>query len=478
MGRKKKKTKGGRGTVALRTDAKGNVAYDEILRQGQNKDKIIYSKYQDLVPVNPSGNEEDELARPSDKQIAEHTEATRKALEKRLSGRLSASTPRTGAKKQTDEPVFIKYTPANQSALHNSGATSRILKLHEMPTDPLEPPKFRCSKGPRAPPSPPVPVMHSPPRKVTLKDQQNWKVPPCVSNWKNNRGYVIPLHQRVAADGRHLQSTAINDKFAELAGALYIAERTARKEVEMRAAAVLKKMKEQKKTRTKQLKEIAKDVMRGNMDDMSEREAETPIFDRGTPVRGTPSLKEQQEGKDARDRIREERKRERRKQRAKERHKPGARDRTKARDISEKIALGQASGKQAGGVYDSRLFDRESGMQQGFGADDGYNLYDKPLFATKSQTIYKPTQLNDVEDIKGGTERFKAHQGFEGASASRGNAPVQFEKDTEDPFGMAEIAKDKDREKSHARSRKRSRRSASPDSDSDSDDRRSKRRRR
>lgn len=38
---------------------------------------------------------------------------------------------------------------------------------------------------PKGPGSPPVPVMHSPPRAVSVKDQQDWKIPPCISNWKN-----------------------------------------------------------------------------------------------------------------------------------------------------------------------------------------------------------------------------------------------------------------------------------------------------
>lgn len=40
---------------------------------------------------------------------------------------------------------------------------------------------------------------------VTVQDQQAWKVPPCVSNWKNARGYTIPLDKRLAADGRCVQ---------------------------------------------------------------------------------------------------------------------------------------------------------------------------------------------------------------------------------------------------------------------------------
>ena len=61
------------------------------------------------------------------------------------------------------------------------------------------------SKVPRGPPSPPAPVMHSPTRKVTVKEQQDWKIPPCISNWKNQKGYTIPLDKRLAADGRGLQ---------------------------------------------------------------------------------------------------------------------------------------------------------------------------------------------------------------------------------------------------------------------------------
>ena len=70
--------------------------------------------------------------------------------------------------------------------------------------------------------------MHSPPRPVSVKDQQDWKIPPCISNWKNAKGYTIPLDKRLAADGRGLQETAINDNFAQFTEALYVAEQTAR----------------------------------------------------------------------------------------------------------------------------------------------------------------------------------------------------------------------------------------------------------
>lgn len=39
------------------------------------------------------------------------------------------------------------------------------------------------------------------------------------------QGYTIPLDKRLAADGRGLQQVHINENFAKLAEALYIADR-------------------------------------------------------------------------------------------------------------------------------------------------------------------------------------------------------------------------------------------------------------
>merc|ERR1712217_389305 len=80
----------------------------------------------------------------------------------------------------------------------------------------------------------PVPVMHSPPNTLYSKKTLNWKIPPVVSNWKNVKGYIIPLDKRLLADGRNLQEAKINDNFAKLSEALYIAEQKAREDTELR----------------------------------------------------------------------------------------------------------------------------------------------------------------------------------------------------------------------------------------------------
>lgn len=153
---------------------------------------------------------------------------------------------------------------------HNSGCAQRLLRLEDVAVDPLDPPRFKHKRVPAARFSPPPPVLHSPTRKaalsntasptccacsssrfkcfppyqsrtasagsaritrcalrfysrsvlpcpalhcfyagkLTLQDQQDWKIPPCVSNWKNQKGYTIPLDKRVAADGRNLQDVS------------------------------------------------------------------------------------------------------------------------------------------------------------------------------------------------------------------------------------------------------------------------------
>ncbi|GJX54013.1 collinsiaVII-like protein [Tanacetum coccineum] len=44
-----------------------------------------------------------------------------------------------------------------------------------------------------------VTVMHSPPRPVTVEDQQEWKITLCISILKNVKGYIVPLDIQIAA---------------------------------------------------------------------------------------------------------------------------------------------------------------------------------------------------------------------------------------------------------------------------------------
>ena len=145
------------------------------------------------------------MERPSEEDIATTTEKTRLALEKLVNGKIKAAQPKnvpgTGGKSQ-----FVRYTPGQGQ--DGGPLKQRVIKITEVIEDPLEPPRFKHKKIPRGPPSPPAPVLRSPPRKASAQEQKEWMIPPCISNWKNNKGFTIPLDKRLAADGRGLQDVS------------------------------------------------------------------------------------------------------------------------------------------------------------------------------------------------------------------------------------------------------------------------------
>jgi SNW domain-containing protein 1 len=179
---------------------------------------------------------------------------------------------------------------------------------------------------------------------------------------------------------------------------------------------------------------------------------------------------QEREERRRRDELREERRRERERERrleAKDGHGPAKKSkltRDRERDVGEKIALGMANVGATGEVaYDSRLFNQEQGMGTGFGAEDSYNLYDKPLFTTRESNLFKPVKNRDEEVYAGAaggdgdirTEKFKADRGFSGAErdgaaaaggAKRG-AGVEYEHAAveADPFGLEQFMQNVDK---------------------------------
>ncbi|KAM4898444.1 LOW QUALITY PROTEIN: SNW domain-containing protein 1 [Sylvia borin] len=428
MGRKKKTSN----ALAVQVDAEGKIKYDAIARQGQSKDKVIYSKYTDLVPKEVMNLDDPELQRPDEEAIREITEKTRAALEKSVSQKVAAAMPVRAADKLAPAQ-YIRYTPSQQGVAFNSGAKQRVIRMVEMQKDPMEPPRFKINKKiPRGPPSPPAPVMHSPSRKMTVKEQQEWKIPPCISNWKNAKGYTIPLDKRLAADGRGLQTVHINENFAKLAEALYIADRKAREAVEMRAQVERKMAQKEKEKHEEKLREMAQKA----------RERRAGIK--------THVEKEDGEARE-RDEIRHDRRKERQHDRNLSRAAPDKRSklqRNENRDISEVIALGVPNPRPSNEIqYDQRLFNQSKGMDSGFagGEDEIYNVYDQPWRSGKdmAQNIYRPSKNVD-KDMYGDdlearikTNRFVPDKEFSNSDRNtrgRGrDGPVQFE---EDPFGL------------------------------------------
>lgn len=56
--------------LLVKTDKDGKIRYDELIRQGHNKDRIIYSKFSDLLPKTIE-DDDPELCKPSQESIEE-----------------------------------------------------------------------------------------------------------------------------------------------------------------------------------------------------------------------------------------------------------------------------------------------------------------------------------------------------------------------------------------------------------------------
>jgi SNW domain-containing protein 1 len=464
--------------LAIQVNADGKVKYDAITKQvrwslssvgvlgdtntlepqGHRENRIVHSSFKDLIPLRQRADAgEIDLAKPSEEEIAATTERTQNALAALISGAVAAQKPKNVNVGGKRDATFVKYTPANQMG-DNSRKQDRIMKIVERQRDPMEPPKFKHKKIPRGPPSPPPPIMRSPPRKLTAQDQEDWKIPPPVSNWKNPKGFTVPLDKRLAADGRGLQDVAINDKFAQFSEALFMADRHAREEVRQRAVMQQRLAEKEKAQKEENLRMLAQKA-REDRATAARRRDSSGSRDSRSRSRSYSYSDSGSDSEDSEVRAREKARRERQKEEERKlrQSRMGAERRVQVmareqnRDISEKIALGLAKPtQQAETMYDSRLFNQSSGFDSGINED---NPYDKPLFAAQDaiSSIYRPRQnAEDYEDEAAGdremakiqkSSRFGEVLGkgtFKGsADAEAREGPVQFEKDAgNDPFNV------------------------------------------
>lgn len=483
-----------RDVLSAQVDSTGKVSYDAIVTGGTNADKKVYSKHSDLRGCKPSG---EEIALPSQEEEASTAERTQRALAALISTKVamdkptgSAITAATDSATAHERTQFIRYTPNENAPGYNPQASQRIIRMVPKQIDPMQPPKHMHRKAPRGPAEDPVPVLHAPPEKLSKEEREAWNVPACISNWKNTRGYTIPLDKRLAADGRGLRDDAtINPNFAVLSESLYVAERQAREEVRTRAAVQKRLVLDQRQRREDELRELANKArmershvggsaaaavgtgtgsgatsgqggsyhIADENDDDSVESMTQRNESLSAPASNVSNVEDEQ-ARIQRDRLRAERRREREKEYRLERAGKSAEDDNTEeelkkkrrlendRDVSEKVALGTHTGSGGAGGVDSRLYSQNAGLDSGFGAADEYNTYSRPMFdreGVTSSSIYRPTRDANMEDAdaqydklkRGATSKFAPDKGFGGADgggavaggASR-NAPVQFEK--------------------------------------------------
>lgn len=465
----KKNTPSTSNALAVQVDQSGNVRYDAIARRGHADNRIIHSSFKDLIPLRQRADAgEISLEKPGEEEILAAKERTQLALQGLVNGALAAQKPKNIKGTKRAEPTYVRYTPADQMGVA-SKKQDRIMKIVQRQQDPLEPPKHKIKKIPRGPPSPPPPVMHSPPRKLTAEDQAAWSIPPPVSNWKNPKGYTVPLDKRLAADGRGLQDVTINDRFAQFAEALNITDRHAREEVQQRQRMqqrLAEKEKEEKEDNLRRLAQKAREdraaATSGPSRSRSRSVDSRSSYSGSSRSRSRSRDRSIDADRRARERAREDRRRDAKRQMQQKNMGHERRIQMLARehnrDISEKVALGLAKPTQSKEtMYDSRLFNQSSGFAAGFNEDQPY---DKPLFAERDalNSIYRPGLGADDDDGDDGGEtldriqgekRFETlgrapKEGFKGTDATEARSgPVMFERDRgDDPFGVDAMIKE------------------------------------
>lgn len=450
----------------------GQMDYTSLITSGTNSDKKVFANYESMKP---SSSSNEDLSIPSTREISDTVARTSLAIQSLLSSKITLSKPLGSAllcaetsKEREKKTEYIKYTANKDTPGYNPIAANRIIQLVPAQLDPMMPPKHKHYKTPRGPAEDPVPVLHSPPRKLTKEEKRSWNVPACISNWKNTRGYTIPLDKRLAADGRGLRDdTTVNGNFATLSESLYLAERQAREEVRVRALVQKRKADADRDRREMELRELAararsersatpmqlinvSDKLQSNISNINEKyalkgnpekyELFTSAFNLendncNNKVSGDFINNDNKEliAKN-RERFRIARRRELERDlrleklgnhvknrkitedtNQNESHTRNSRMKKPRkfeddRDISEKIALGVHTGiavaNGSGGDFDTRLFNQVSGLNSGFGREDDYNTYTKPMFERDglSSSIYRPNRgdnylLNDVNMI-------------------------------------------------------------------------------
>ena len=252
--------------VAVEVNRSGQATHDALVKQGLSSTQrsLVQTSLSQAKEVNMATLDRSTMSAPSREEAEATAERTRIALQALMEGKLKKASSMSGVgaittKKTAEEqePTYIRYTANPEAPGYNPAAKQRVIKMVDAQVDPMDPSKVQFKKVPKGPPPPPVPVLHSPPRKLTAEDQQAWKIPPCVSNWKNAQGFIIALDKRLAADGRGLQEVTINNKFASLSEALYVSERKAAEDLLVRNQIRKKMAMKEKEDREAQLRELA-----------------------------------------------------------------------------------------------------------------------------------------------------------------------------------------------------------------------------
>lgn len=251
------------------------------------------------------------------------------------------------------------------------GEADYEVRIAEKRNDPLDPSHFRNRKPITLQNEDPDPILTEPIQKLTQEEEDYWRVPTCVSNWRNPAGYVIPMDKRVGADARRFEQPGLSDKFSNLAKALDIASSSINESIAQRS--MIERQLQQKKKREEEEK------MREEARRINEQKRQLNRAKNSEEKKIDEILEE----------AREQRKRMTRKMRSSRANENGSL--LSSRDTSAQVPLGVAvTTHTVDDEFDAQLFDKSGGVDVGYQDEDNYDVYDKPLFANAELKTYVP----------------------------------------------------------------------------------------
>ncbi|CAN0089533.1 unnamed protein product, partial [Sphacelaria rigidula] len=104
----------------------GQVKHDAIVKQGTNRDKIVYSQ---LSNVKEKRGDAGKLMTPTADEAALTAERTRQAFEKLIGAKVTSATPGSIGDQTRKEPEFIKYTPNPNAPGYTTNAKQRVVRM-------------------------------------------------------------------------------------------------------------------------------------------------------------------------------------------------------------------------------------------------------------------------------------------------------------------------------------------------------------
>lgn len=208
----------------------------------------------------------------------------------------------------------------------------------------------------------------------------DWKIPPCVSNYKNQKSFLIPLDMRLQMERNNRKEFEINDKFQDYSRALYLEEKKAKHYLQEKRRLQQLHQLEQAKIKERHMDEEFLSLKRQKREEMDRSESDSENEENKKLLKQMIMKKVEREAK-----IENVLKK-------KNKHLLEM-----DRELAEKIALGEEIGAQKKLKLDGRLF-KEEGLDSGFRNSEHFKIYDQPLFREKVRTnIYTGVQqYNDI----------------------------------------------------------------------------------